>query len=468
MLIQKKIGLYFFIFFVGCCFFNSISRAENNSDSSIFSNQKQSSLEIKNWKSKSDSKVFFLKTSGIPIIDVAIDVDAGSRWDPKGFEGLASFVSNLIFKGSYKDSFEDIEITEESISEFFANRAVVRSVSTSKDKTTIKLRFLNDIELQGEVGSFISKILSFPTFNSQVLNRVKTNSILRLKESLTRPQNIATKTLWNKMYPDHPYGNSITERSINSIKPEDLKNFHQQFWTPSRMTISIVGNMEKDEAMVLANKLSDFSSRKNSVLSNKIFMLPHVAYSNGSRSYISHPSKQSHIWFGMPVLARHQIDDIFPFFVANYILGGSGFGSRLTKEIREDRGLAYSVFSAFDLLKQKGPFFVGLQTGKENSEEAVSIVFETIKRFLNEGPTSEELKLAKMGLIGGFSLRLDSNAKLLANLSQIAYYNLPKNYLDIWVSRVSSVTKEDVMRVLRNTLDIEKLHLVVVGGKKVN
>ena len=73
-----------------------------------------------------------------------------------------------------------------------------------------------------------------------------------------------------------------------------------------------------------------------------------------------------------------------------------------------------------------------------------------------------------MGLIGGFSLRLDSNAKLLANLSQIAYYNLPKNYLDIWVSRVSSVTKEDVMRVLRNTLDIEKLHLVVVGGKKVN
>ncbi len=468
MFLLKKFGLYIFVFVLNFHFINSVFAAEDQFELSNPTSQNQSVLKIKNWISESKSKVFFLETNGIPIIDVAIDIDAGSRWDPVGLEGLASFVSTLIFKGSYEDNFEDIEITEELISEFFADKAVVRSVTTSKDKTTIRLRFLNDDELQNDVGPFISKILSFPTFNAEILSRVKTNAVLRLKESLSRPQNIATRTLWNRMYPDHPYGNSVTEKSINSIETNHLKSFHQQFWTPSRMTISIVGNIDEQEAVILANKISEVALNENTLLPSKLSILPQVVYSKGSQNYIKHPSNQSHIWFGMPVLARHQIDDIFPFFVANYILGGSGFGSRLTKEIREDRGLAYSVFSAFDLLKQKGPFFVGLQTGKENSDEAVSIVLDTISRFINEGPSPEELKLAKMGLIGGFSLKLDSNAKLLANLSQIAYYDLPKNYLDIWVSRVSSVTKEDVMRVLSNTIDLKKLHLVVVGGNKKN
>ncbi len=466
MFLLKKFGLYIFVFVLNFHFINSVFAAEDQFELSNPTSQNQSVLKIKNWISESKSKVFFLETNGIPIIDVAIDIDAGSRWDPVGLEGLASFVSTLIFKGSYEDNFEDIEITEELISEFFADKAVVRSVTTSKDKTTIRLRFLNDDELQNDIGPFISKILSFPTFNAEILSRVKTNAVLRLKESLSRPQNIATRTLWNRMYPDHPYGNSVTEKSINSIETNHLKSFHQQFWIPSRMTISIVGNIDEQEAVILANKISEVALNENTLLPSKLSILPQVVYSKGSQNYIKHPSNQSHIWLGMPVLARHQIDDIFPFFVANYILGGSGFGSRLTKEIREDRGLAYSVFSAFDLLKQKGPFFVGLQTGKENSDEAVSIVLDTISRFINEGPSPEELKLAKMGLIGGFSLKLDSNAKLLANLSQIAYYDLPKNYLDIWVSRVSSVTKEDVMRVLSNTIDLKKLHLVVVGGNK--
>jgi zinc protease len=132
-------------------------------------------------------------------------------------------------------------------------------------------------------------------------------------------------------------------------------------------------------------------------------------------------------------------------------------------EVREKRGLSYSVFSGFSLLKQKGPFFIGLQTGKEKREEALGIVRTTLEDFVKNGPTSEELESAKTGLIGGFALKLDSNRKTLLNLSQIAFYDLPLDYLDEWVDNMTAVTREDVMRVLRTYFSMENLSTVVIG-----
>ena len=193
-------------------------------------------------------------------------------------------------------------------------------------------------------------------------------------------------------------------------------------------------------------------------------ILPPVVFPLAETLMIDHPAEQSHIWIGAPMLARHQIEDIFPFFVANYILGGSGFGSRLTTEVREKRGLSYSVFSGFSLLKQKGPFFIGLQTSKQNTTVALKVVQKTLTDFVNNGPDELELEKAKTGLIGGFALKLDSNKKALMNLSQIAYYGLPLDYLDNWVDRIASVTKEDVKRVLRTYFVSENMQTVIVGN----
>ena len=152
--------------------------------------------------------------------------------------------------------------------------------------------------------------------------------------------------------------------------------------------------------------------------------------------------------------------------VANHILGGSGFGSRLTKEIREERGLSYSVFSAFSLLKQKGPFFIGLQTGKENSDEAIEVMVNTVSEYIKNGPSEEELEIAKQGIIGGFALRLDSNSKILENLAQIVFYDLPLDYLDNWTLRIQAVTLDDVKKVLKERVDLNSSSLIVVGYKE--
>ncbi len=471
---NSRIRLLFIIFLIVFSVQFRIGFTDNTTRNGLEVENQSGTVEapkIKRWLTESGAEVLFLATSGIPIIDVAIDIDAGGRWDPSGYEGLAGLTSSMIFKGLGRVEGQSEGLNEEAILEFFANNSIVNSIDTGKDRVTIKLRFLNNSELQSKVGDFISLLLSNPAFNTEVLQREKTNLILRLRESLSRPQTIATRALWKAMYQDHPYGAVATEESISKLEVAHLKAFYNRFWQPARFKISIVGSLSQSEASALANQFSSESDVFSSETKDEpeLFfqsMIPPVLLGDAGTKIISHDANQSHIWIGMPVLARHQTDDIFPFFVANHILGGSGFGSRLTSEIREERGLAYSVFSAFQLLKQKGPFFIGLQTGRGKTDEAIKIVFDTLDDYIEKGPTDEEIELAKLGLIGGFSLKLDSNLKLLTNLSQIAFYDLPLNYLDMWISRVSSVTKEDVNRVLKRVVKSGELQLVIVGGQR--
>ena len=429
------------------------------------------SLNIKSWKTDSGSSVFFVNSQRLPMIDVMVDIDAGSRWDPSGLEGLASLVAGMLLKGHHSDGGM---VSEEEIGEFFVQNSIIRSVSTSRDKVSISLRFLNEPEVIQKLGRFLQDVLSEPEFNESILDRRKSRSVLGLRESLTRPQQLALRNLWDKMYPDHPYGRSVTEQSLGSISREELHTFFRKFWTPERMTFSVVGDIEKEDLEFFLRDITNFQP-KNSFSrfeenlerrenTNYKKILPPVVFPLAETLMIDHPAEQSHIWIGAPMLARHQIDDIFPFFVANYILGGSGFGSRLTTEVREKRGLSYSVFSGFSLLKQKGPFFIGLQTSKQNTTVALKVVQETLTDFVNNGPDELELEKAKTGLIGGFALKLDSNKKALMNLSQIAYYGLPLDYLDNWVERIASVTKEDVKRVLKTYFVSENMQTVIVGN----
>ncbi|HWS74444.1 MAG TPA: insulinase family protein, partial [Quisquiliibacterium sp.] len=145
-------------------------------------------------------------------------------------------------------------------------------------------------------------------------------------------------------------------------------------------------------------------------------------------------------------------------------LGGGGFVSRLYDEVREKRGLAYSVYSYFAPSLQRGPFTIGLQTKKEQTELALQVVRETLARFLSEGPTEAELAAAKANLVGGFPLRIDSNMKILDNLSTIGWYRLPLDWLERWPQRVEAVTPQQVREAFARHVRPEALATVVVGA----
>jgi zinc protease len=157
--------------------------------------------------------------------------------------------------------------------------------------------------------------------------------------------------------------------------------------------------------------------------------------------------------------------DYFPLMVGNYALGGGGFVSRLMQEIREKRGLAYSVSSYFYPAKNSGYFIASMQTRKDQSNESVKLLGDTIEKFIEEGPTEDEVIAAKNNLINGFPLRLDSNSKLLENLSAIAWLDLPLDTLDEWTNQVKKVTKADVQQAFKKHLDMKRMITVVVGGQ---
>jgi zinc protease len=185
-----------------------------------------------------------------------------------------------------------------------------------------------------------------------------------------------------------------------------------------------------------------------------------------SEQRIAFESAQAHVLMGQPGFKRDD-PDFFALTVGNYILGGGGFVSRLTHEVREKRGLSYSVSSYFSPALHAGAFTLGLQTRPDQADQALQVAREVLARFVADGPTELELQAAKANLMGGFALRIDSNRKLLDNVANIAWNQLPLTYLDTWTQEVDKVTASDIRGAFQRKLQAQKMAIVVLGGAAV-
>ncbi|MGA0884189.1 MAG: M16 family metallopeptidase, partial [Candidatus Nanopelagicales bacterium] len=228
--------------------------------------------------------------------------------------------------------------------------------------------------------------------------------------------------------------------------------------------ITIVGDITRQNADILVAKLMATLPAEAKVIT----MAPEVKLFEKKDPKqqvikVPHSAQQAHISMGMPTIARKD-PDYFPMLVGNYVLGGGGFVSRLTKEVREKRGLAYSVYSYVSPGRQVGPFVAGMQTKKEQADLSVEVMKKTISDFIESGPSDTEILAAKNNLVNGFPLRIDSNKKILDNVASIAWNDLPLDTLDTWTKQLSSVTKEQVIAAYKKHLDMDKLVTVIVGA----
>jgi zinc protease len=224
-----------------------------------------------------------------------------------------------------------------------------------------------------------------------------------------------------------------------------------------------MGDINRAEAEIIAQNLT--AQLPPGGASSEIAQV--VMQSSASKLRIPHPATQSHILIGAPGVARNDAD-YFPLYVGNYILGGGGFVSRLMQEVREKRGMAYSVYSYFIPMQQPGPFQIGLQTRKDQADEAIQIVSKTLHDFIELGVTEKELLAAKQNIINGFPLRIDSNKKILDYLSAIGFYHLPLTYLDDFPSKISRVTTAEIRAAFKRKVNQDVLATVIVGAPEEN
>ena len=412
----------------------------------------QAGVKIEHWNAVSGARVFFVETHALPILDVKISFAAGTVWDPVDKPGTASLTTSLLDLGVQG-------MDETQIANRLADLGALLSGGVDMDRASVGLRTLSAAEQRVPALELLRAVLVSPQFPAEVFEREKARNIAGLKEALTQPGTIASRAFWAGLYPSHPYGRHATPESLATLQRDDLVRFYRQHFTARRATVTIVGDITQAQAVDLAQMLT-----ADLPTGGEVATLAEPGLADAGEKRIAHPAAQAHLLIGLPTLKRGD-PDFFPLLVGNYTLGGGGFVSRLMQEVREKRGLAYSVYSYFMPLAQPGPFQIGLQTKKAQAGEALKLSREVLARFVAEGPSDAEIRAAKQNLIGSFPLRLDSNAKILDNVAAIAFYGMPLDYLDRYAENVEKVTADEIRAAFARHGRLEQLVTVVVGGE---
>lgn len=412
-------------------------------------------LPIQDWKTASGARVLLVVNNDLPMLDISVDFPAGSGFDSPDKAGLASYTNHLLKLGAGG-------LSENEISQRTADVGAQLSGRLTADRAGLYLRTLSSAKERDRALDVMTRVLLQPEFPAEALAREKARGIAGLKEADTRPDTIASRAFRRLVFGDHPYGlrGAGEVETVSALTRADLLDFYQRHYVAERAVVSIMGDITRGEAERIAELLTSKLPRAGDAQA----AIPSVrALERAQSSVLPHPASQAHILVGGPGIRRSD-PDYFPIFVGNYILGGGGFASRLNEEVRQKRGLAYSVYSAFVPRLREGPFQIGLQTRGDQAQAALKIVLETLSEFVASGPSEQELEAAKNNLIGGFPMRIDSNRKIHEYLATIGFYDLPLDYLDQFVENIRKVTVSDIKAAFGRRIQPERLVTVVVGG----
>ena len=408
-------------------------------------------IKIEHWVSPTGARVYFVESRVLPMLDVQVDFAAGSMFDPAGKSGTAALTRSTLDLGAGTRD-------ETAIAEQLADIGATLGGGADTDRASVAVRTLSAPEKRNAAVDILRNVLQAPRFDAAIVERERARTVASLKEALTRPDAIGGRAFWSALYPAHPYGRQATPESVATLTRDDLAAHHTRYYNAANASITLVGDISRAEAEKIAEALTaGLPAGSAATLPTPPVVVP------GNTVKLAHPASQAHVLIGLPAIERGN-PDFFPLLVGNYTLGGGGFVSRLMKEVRDQRGYAYSVYSYFAPLKQTGPFQIGLQTKRSQANDAIKVTRDVLAGFLKDGPSAEELAAAKANLTGSFPLRLDSNKKILDNVSAIGFYGLPLDYLDRYQANIQAVTVDAVKQAFSRRVRPENLITVTVAA----
>ena len=416
-------------------------------------------LAIQHWTQPTGAQVYLVESHSLPMVDLRIDIDAGSRHDPPALAGRASVMAASMADGVRASGLQPA-LDEHQLAQAWADLGAAFSAGASADRLSFSLRSLTEPDLLAGAVALAARQLAEPAFPAALWQRDRPKWIASLREARTRPGVLAQQAYAAAVYGSHPYGQEMTEASLRRLQVRDLAALHAQVVRPCYARVTLVGALDRTQADALVGKLlgrlraHDCPARPT---------VPEVAPLTAPRAIVlPFASAQTHILLGQPGYRRADPDHL-ALMVGNHILGGGGFAARLTDEVREKRGLTYGVDSHFGPGLHAGAFTIGLQTRPDQAEAALRLVHEMLTQFVQDGPTEAELQAAKANLIGSFPLQLDGNLKLLETVASIAWYGWPLDHLDTWSARVQSVSTADIRSAFQRVLQPNRMVSVVLG-----
>lgn len=408
--------------------------------------------EVQRWHTDNGAEVLFVQAPEIPMVDIRVVFAAGAARDGE-LPGIGALTNALLAEGAG-------ELNADQIAEAFDGVGANFSNTSLRDMSIFSLRSLIEPERLEPALATFTTVLAEPTFPAKAFQRERARIMVALRHEKQSPSDIAERTFYEALYGEHPYANPVlgTEASLQAMDVADIRTHYRRYYVGRNAVVAIVGDVDRQGAEKLARRVVGALPAGEPTPS-----LPKpVPLQKAQRVDKAHPSTQTHIWSGQLGIQRDD-EDYIPLYVGNHILGGAGLVSQISQQIREERGLAYSAWSALSPMEARGPFIMGLQTANRNRDEALEVLHATFQRFVEQGPDAEELKRAVDNITGGYPLQIDANSDIIGYLGMIGFYDLPLDYMETFPDRVKAVTAEDIRRAYQRVMHPDRLLTVTVG-----
>ena len=408
-------------------------------------------MKIQTIKSPGGIEAWLVEEHAVPMMAMRFAFEGGSSQDPTGNEGLANFLSAMLDEGAgdltsreFQERMEEISMRmryEDSKDAFYGN---FETLSANRD----------------EAAKLLKLAINNPRFDTDAVERIRQQLQAALAYAARNPEKVALNEWYAVAFEGHPYArpSAGTEETVAKITGDDLEGYRKRIFAKDTLKVVAVGDINAEQLGALLDEVfGDLPATADLVAVSKTSP---VAGGRGKVVEMNVP--QSVAVFGLGAMERKD-PDFIPTFVLNHILGGGGFASKLMEEVREKRGLAYSVYTYVYPYQHTSIFSGSVATRNEAIGESLDVIREEFKQMAENGPTQTELDNAKKYLIGSYPLRFDTNAKIASQLLGLRMDDFGPEYIDNRNDMMAAVTLDDVKRVAKRLLDTDDLIVTIVG-----
>ena len=408
-------------------------------------------VEVQRVVSPMGIEAWLIEDDTVPLISVAFAFEgAGTAADEDQRLGLANLLSGMLDEGAG-------EYDSQSFQQMLSDNSISLSFSAGRDDFTGSLKVLNrDREPAFDL---LALALTQPRFDAEPLERIRRQVLASLAQADQDPGRVASRAFFRAAFPDHPYGRikNGTPETVGAITAQDLRRFTAAAFARGNLKIGVTGDIRPDALGVLLDRA--FAGLPAQAA---LAHMPSAAFAASGVQVVDKPIPQAQVIMGHAGLARLD-DDFYAAYVANYILGGGGFASRLTEKVREERGLAYSVYSYMVDLRHAPLVLGGVGTDNSRVAESIALIRAEWRRMAENGVSARELEEAKRYLTGSFPLRFTSSDQMARSVLGMQLDRLDIDFLEKRNAHVQAVTREDVARAAARLFKPDALFIVVVG-----
>jgi zinc protease len=404
---------------------------------------------VERVRSPGGIEAWLVREASVPLVTMEFAFLGGASQDSADKAGTANMVAQLLDEGAG-------DLDAKAFQQRLEERAIELSFNVSRDYFRGTLRTLT--ENSEQAFDLLRLALNAPRFDPNPVERVRTQVLSGLRRETTSPNSLSNRRWWETAFPGHPYGRHVsgTLEMVPNITGDDLKAYPRRVFAREHLKIAVVGNVDAATVAGLLDRVFGALPAKAELQP----VAPAGLRGLGRREVITLDVPQTVVTFGGPGIARSD-PDFIPAFVVNHILGGGSFSSRLYREIREQRGLAYSVHASLVWLRGAAMFMGGTATRADRTGETLDLIEKEIRRLADEGPTDDELAKAKAYLKGSYALNLDTSSKIASQLVQIQIDELGIDYISRRNALIDAVTLADARRVAKRLLGNGLLTTVV-------